>query len=269
MRKLISLLLATAILLSLVSPAPAETIPAEQTARDGSTFPFILVGMPAGEAINALRESWERSYFRLGEMTEENRTLEDGKEIQVYSLSGEGTNYSEGVTMGIRLYADQEILTAGVMTVDIPEGQNPDTFRENILISNFGQPEKLSLDGLGSFRELLGEDALLENGEDLWRYDLYLMIPGLEVDLSSTPTIKVFLTSRAVDSKIYVAVFPDPASTDSGAGKTGGTNLADLEGYGGLTQEERAEVSRYADYLESKKKTELEAFIAYLTQKHK
>ena len=260
-KKLLSLALAAALLLSLVSFAAAETVTEADQPKDGSSFPYMVIGLPIADAVTDIREVWKSSGVNLGEATEEDRTLGSGKTVQIYNLSGDGSEYTEGLSLEIRLYASEEKLIAGTVTVNVPEGQVPDTFR-NMLTESFGQPDKLALDSMGLFRELLEEDARLENGEELWRYSLFVAGRETPID-NNTPIVKMNLASRTIDNKIYVAVFPD---SGTGAGKAGSTSLADLAGYADLTQEEKAQVDRYAEYLESKKKTELETYIDYLVK---
>jgi len=272
MKKLLSLLLAAALLLSLASFATAESFgvegsaPTEETAKDGTVFPYFLIGLSPAEVVSNLQARWSEGYVALSAITEGTRTLEDGKEVRIYDMTGEGNEYNGGIKIGIRLYESEGIIIAGVFTLDVPEGQDPGRIRDFYLINSFGQPAKLSMDRLGIYGELLGEDAMLENGIDQWRYELYSAVPGTEVNYATVAKNKIIVTYRVVDDKVYIAAFPDIAGTAASGAGAGGVSLADLKGYDKLTQEQKVLVSSYADYLASKDKTELEGYIAFLTK---
>ena len=269
MKKLLSLLLAAALLLSLCSLAAAEESAESSTMpHTNSDFPFVDIGSAPEAVINVLREKWPVNMGDVGEITEETRTLENGQEITVYNVpvTGSAGSPNEGLRFDTRLYVEKSKVVAYVVIIPMPEGID-ESVLVSFLANYYGQPTgKLSTEKIGGFEELLREDAHLEDGQDLWSFKMMLNVPtGVEFDVSSAATIDACLTMRVADGVAYIAGFPD-ASGDDGAT---GTKLSELAGYENLTAEDREQLRNYAEYLENQKKTELEKYIEFLVQKHK
>ena len=269
MKKLLSLLLAAALLLSLCSLAAAEeAVESSTIPHTNTTFPFVDFGSAPEAVINVLRERWPESMCDVGEITEETRTLENGQEITVYSMpvTGMAGSPNEGLQYDVRLYVEKSKVVACVVIIPIPEGRDG-SMLVSFLTHYYGQPTgKLSTEEIGTFEELLGKDTHLEDGQDLWNFKMMLNIPTeIAVDISSAATIDVCLTARVEDGVGYIAGFPDVSGDDSATG----TKLSELAGYENLTEEDREQLRNYAEYLENQKKTELEKYIEFLAQKHK
>ena len=106
MKKLLSLLLAAALLLSLCSLAAAEeAVESSTIPHTNTTFPFVDFGSAPEEVINVLRERWPENMCDVGEITEETRTLENGQEITVYyvPVTGRAGSPNEGLQYDVRL----------------------------------------------------------------------------------------------------------------------------------------------------------------------
>ena len=269
MKKLLSLLLAAVLLLSLCSFAAAEeAVESSTIPHTNTTFPFVDFGSAPEDVINTLRERWATNMGDVGEITEETRTLENGQEITVYSVpvTGSAGSPNEGLRFDTRLYVEKSKVVACAVIIPIPEGIDG-SMLVSFLTTYYGQPTgKLSTEKIGGFEELLREDAHLEDGQDLWNYKMILNVPtGVEFDQSSAATIDVCLTARVEDGVGYIAGFPDVSGDDSATG----TKLSELAGYENLTEEDREQLRNYAEYLENQKKTELEKYIEFLAQKHK
>ena len=269
MKKLLSLLLAAALLLSLCSLAAAEeAVESSTIPYTNSTFPFVDFGSAPEDVINTLRERWATNMGDVGEITEETRTLANGEEITVYNMpiTGSAGSPNDGLRFDTRVYVEKSKVVACVVIVPIPEGIDG-SMLVSFLTTYYGQPTgKLSTEKIGGFEELLREDAHLEDGQDLWSFKMMLNVPtGIEIDVNSLATIDACLTVRVEDGVGYIAGFPD-ASGDDGAT---GTKLSELAGYENLTAEDREQLRNYAEYLENQKKTELEKYIEFLVQKHK
>ena len=269
MKKLLGLLLAAALLLSLCSLAAAEeAVESSTIPHTNTTFPFVDFGSAPEDVINTLRERWVTNMGDVGEISEETRTLENGEEITVYNvpITGSAGSPNEGLRFDTRLYVEKSKVVACAVIIPIPEGIDG-SMLVSFLTNYYGQPTgKLSTEEIGTFEELLGEDTHLEDGQDLWNFKMMLNIPTeIAVDISSAATIDVCLTARVEDGVGYIAGFPDVSGDDSATG----TKLSELAGYENLTEEDREQLRNYAEYLENQKKTELEKYIEFLAQKHK
>ena len=269
MKKMLSLLLAVVLLMSLCSLAAAEeAVESSTIPYTNSTFPFVDFGSAPEDVINTLRERWPGNMGDVGEITEETRALENGQEITVYNVPVKGTagSANEGIHFDFKLYVEKGKVVACAIIVPIPEGIDG-SMLVNTLANFYGQPTgKLSTEKIGTFEELLREDVHLQDGQDLWNYKMMLNVPtGVDFDMSSAATIDVCLTVRVEDGFGYIAAFPEASGDDSATG----TKLSELAGYKDLTAEDRKQLRDYAEYLESQKKAELEKYINFLVKKHK
>ncbi len=261
MKKLFALLLALCLLMT-ASLAPAEDVSAEESlkVRDLTNYPSITFGKDSHTALKAFVEHWSTSFSFSKEPSTEAITLEDGSKVYVMTLPAGPSE--EGVPMTVKFYFVNEKLAAAVQEVSLPEGSDYAAFKASADYSMRVAVEPLDLQKVGkALTELIGEAAHLEAGQDAWVYTVadYVNDPDAASPMSAV------LTARGDGDKVYMAEFlyGTPA-----AGKVGGQNLAELEGFDKLTSEEQNAVSLYAEFLQKQQKETLEEYIAFLLNKH-
>ena len=260
MKKWIRLLLVLSLLLSAACALSEEAMTQEAQADEAyiSYASSLQIGSDRPTAVERYKSYWAYSGYNFGEPENEVRTLSNGKVYAVQTFtSGEMTE--NGMLTG-KLYFSDGMLAAGVNEFTTPEGIDPADTLER-LTSILGTPKLLSVAEIGIVAELLGEDAHLENGQNLWTYTTQIMPTGTDTYTSIT----MCLTAHVDGDHIYMAEWPAPQKAGNSAAAA---NLSSMKGYDELTEEEKASASKYADFLESQVDEQLQKYIDFLLQGH-
>ena len=259
MKKLFCLLLALVMLMT------ASLALAEETAqaRDPQMFPNIYFGADHHLALEVFKNGWSQGYSFSDVPSWETKTLSDGTGVYVMTLASVTTE-TDNLPTTAKLYFVNETLAAAVQEVSIPEGADVSMFKTYLNQYLGSSHVALDLGMIGNAAELLGEDAHLEDREEAWPY---VVSSTMNVDGTETPvTINAMLAARVIDNTLYVAEFPYKKASEKKA--AAGKDLAEMEGYDKLTEEEKNAVELYAEFLQQQQKEILAQYSDFLLKKH-
>ncbi len=264
MKKWFSLLLAVILLttaafvLAEESADPASTENQSESRFYSSSIQF---GTDISTASAYYLDYWARSGFYLNKTAEQkNVTLSDGS-VYVEQTYLPAEELHEGNKMTGKLYSMNGFAVACVEDITLPEGQDASLFLDQIK-SFLGDSQPLNLAGFGTVAELIGEAAHLEENQPMWSYKTRMLLPATDQSTEAT----AYMAIRIVDNHIYMAEWPALGTSESSAGSI--QNLANLNGFNELTQDEKNAVISYADFLEKQMKDQLQQYIDFLKEKH-
>ena len=257
MKKLFCLLLAVSLLMSASLALADETV----QAREPQAFPNIYFGANHVLALEVFKAGWSHGYSFSDIPEWDTVTLSDGTQVYVMTLASVTTE-TDYLPMTVKLYFNNEMLAAAVEEIEIPEGADASMFKTSMNQSLGSNPVPLDLSKIGSAAELLGEEAHLEDGQDVWPY----VVTGVvNTNGTETPvTLDAMVTAHIEGNTLYIAEFPYKKTSEKAAAQ----DLTELKGYGELTGEEQNEVQLYAEFLKQQQNETLEQYIDFLLKKH-
>ena len=263
MKRKFSLILGFVLVFSLCSCVPAfaeEEETSQAQAAQGGEMLYVPFGQDPVSALKLIPEKWQSQNINFPDAPAVNTiTLSDGSNITEQIFTGTGVDFPIEARF---YYTSDKKAFAGVQDIGMPEGADAALFKDQ-LTSCYGQPGQLNVENLGLYAEILGETAHLENGQEMWSYTA--KITSTDADGSAAPEAEAIITMHVIDDHIYLAECLNP---NSSADIAGARDLAGLNGFDQLTEEEKKAVSQYAGFLAEKQKQELEEYIDYLVKKH-
>ena len=248
MKKWLSLLLAMALLVT-ASFALAEE---GQNKFYSSTLEF---GADPHTAAEKYISDWAMAGYTLtAQPALETKALSDGTEYVVQTFV---TSEGDAAQMTGKLFYVNGILVAGVEDMTLPEGFDPAGLSAQVE-SFLGGPKPFSIGTIGPMAEMIGEPAHLDAVQDSWQYQKEIIPSGTD----QAVTVNAYVAIAVVDGHGYMAEW---FSRD-----TQGTHSAELHamnGFDELTPEQKTSVGMYAEFLEVKKKEQLQQYIDFLRNK--
>ena len=295
MKRIITLLLALLLLVSL----SASAVMAEEPAQEGlpaaeepafnedypltedvmpvyeekRTRPIFLPVLPFGTDLNESAIKLKSEFENSGSiaMTVDPQlntiTLSNGNPYQMISISGKTISEVTG-QLEIQIFGTDAGSTIGAVYVMSTDQKDFLSYYREIMIEVYGEPMPLILDTLGEFAELAGETALLENGQDMWSYTYTSQNnndPGNDTAGNGVLSGKAVVTMKIVDDHAYIAEYLDPAKMT--VSETAAP--INVEGFDKLGQNEQIAVRLYAEYLEKQYNDALQQYVNYFLDKNK